>query len=320
MALPGVGWKDRRITWTLPDKIMPASKKFPLLAFSILLLGGIATGFNGIFMRLSDVSPLASAFWRFALAAPFLWIWALSVQARDVRERRKIRPSKVLLLSGFYFATNVGFFHMSLKYTTVSDSSLLLNFSPLFIALWMWKIHHTRFAPIFLVGMGLALFGATLLIGPNAAMSGTRLLGDCLALCAAVLYGAYQLLVKAARVRYSSARLMAWATTISALTMLPMALLAPGRFWPAELHAWLPLLGLTLIVQILGQATIAWASAHLPAALSSISLAVMPLTATIAAWALFNEALGPLQLIGGFLLLCGILLSTRGYHHHNPPG
>ncbi|WP_338846492.1 DMT family transporter [Massilia sp. W12] len=299
---------------------MPASKKFPLLAFSILLLGGVATGFNGIFMRLSDVSPLASAFWRFALALPFLWAWALWVQERDIRERRRIKLSKGLLLTGFYFATNVGFFHMSLKYTTVSDSSLLLNFSPVFIALWMWKIHHTRFAPIFLVGMGMALFGATLLIGPNAAVSMSRLLGDCLALCAAVLYGAYQLLVKASRVRYSSARLMAWATTVSALTILPMALLAPGKFWPEELLNWAPLLGLTLIVQILGQATIAWASAHLPAALSSVSLAVMPLTATIAAWWLFDERLGPLQLIGGFLLLLGIFLSTRGYHHHNPPG
>lgn len=299
---------------------MPTSKHFPLLAFSLLLIGGIATGFNGIFMRLSDVSPLASAFWRFALAAPFFWVWALSVEKRDLAEKRRISLGKGLILTGFYFATNVGFFHMSLHYTTVSNSSLLLNFSPVFIALWMWKIHHTRFAKIFIVGMCLAIFGAALLIGPNIAMSGTHIVGGTLALCAAMLYGAYQLLVKASRVRYSSARLMAWATTISAITILPMALFLGGQFWPANLHAWLPLLGLTLVVQILGQATIAYASAHLPAALSSVSLAVMPLTATIAAWFLFNESLGPLQLVGGFLLLLGIFLSTRGYHHHNPPG
>ena len=37
----------------------------------------------------------------------------------------------------------------------------------------------------------------------------------------------------------------------------------------------------------------AWALAHLPPALSSVSLLVQPLTATVAAWLLFGEALRP---------------------------
>ena len=36
-----------------------------------------------------------------------------------------------------------------------------------------------------------------------------------------------------------------------------------------------------------------------------------PLTATIASWALLNEALSPLQLIGGFLILAGLGLRFR---------
>lgn len=297
-----------------------AGKPFPTLIFLLFLVGGVATGFNGIFMRMSDVNPLASAFWRFAMAAPLLWMWAIAVRNEDIAAGRALHLSKGLFFTGFYFATNVAVLHLSLHFTTVSNASLLLNFSSVFIALWMWKIHHTRFANIFLIGMALALIGAALLVGPNFGMTGTRLLGDFLGICSAVLYAAYQLLVKASRVRYSGARLMAWATTISAICILPAALLSPGKFWPADLHAWVPLVLLTLIGQILGHATIAWCSAHLPVALSSLSLAVMPLTATIGAWILFNETLGPMQLIGGILILCGILLSTRGYHHHNPPG
>ncbi|HCN89603.1 MAG TPA: EamA/RhaT family transporter, partial [Oxalobacteraceae bacterium] len=62
---------------------MTSAKTFPAFAFFALLLGGVAIGFAGIFMRLSDVSPLASAFWRMALAAPFLWAWALAVRKQD---------------------------------------------------------------------------------------------------------------------------------------------------------------------------------------------------------------------------------------------
>ena len=57
-----------------------SAKSFPAAAFVSLLLGGMAIGFAGIFMRLSDVNPLSSAFWRMALAAPVLWMWAFAVQ------------------------------------------------------------------------------------------------------------------------------------------------------------------------------------------------------------------------------------------------
>lgn len=298
-----------------------AAKPFPIAIFILFLIGGVATGFNGIFMRLAnEINPIASAFWRFAMAAPLLWAWALAVEKEDRAAGRRLSLSRSAFLTGFYFAANVGVLHLSLHFTTVSDASLLLNFSSVFIAIWMWKIHHTRFAPIFIVGMGMALVGAFLLIGISFGMTGTRLLGDIFGICAAVLYAAYQLLVKAARVRYSGARLMAWASTVSAITMLPFALMYPGKFVPELSETWVALILLTLVGQILGHATIAWCSAHLPVALSSLSLAVMPLTATIAAWIMFNEALGMTQLVGGTLILLGILLSTRGYHHHNPPG
>ena len=41
-------------------------------------------------------------------------------------------------------------------------------------------------------------------------------------------------------------------------------------------------------------------------------LLIQPLTATIAAWILFGEAVGVVQMAGGALLLWGIYLSRRG--------
>lgn len=295
---------------------MTSSKTFPALAFAALLVGGIAIGFAGIMMRLSDVSPLASAFWRMALAAPFLWAWAFAVQTRDEASGKRTDFTQALVLAGIYFAGDMGIWHLSLHYTTVSNATLLSNFAPIFIALWMWWAHRVRFARVFVIGMMIALIGAVMLVGPNAAGSesggGNKLLGDGLGLFSAVFYAGYQLVIKDARDQYSTARLMAWSTTVTAFALLPFALTSPGAFWPVHAAGWLPLLGLAVIAQIGGQTVIAYASAHLPASLSSVSLLIQPLTAAIAAWIIFLEAISPIQMAGGALLLWGIYLSKRG--------
>ena len=287
-------------------------RPFPLVAFFSLLLGGVAIGFAGILMRLSDVNPLASAFWRMALAVPILWVWAFIVQAQDRSSGKRIGISKVLLFAGICFASDLGIWHLSLYFTTIANATLLSNFAPVFIALWMWGVYHTRFERIFIIGMVIALVGATMLVGPNAAIGGDKPLGDGLGLSTAVFYAAYQLAVKDARRQYSTARLMAWSTTITAFALLPFALIMHGAFWPNTITGWLPLLGLAVIAQIGGQTVIAYALAHLPASLSSISLLIQPLTATIAAWIIFHEVISPIQMLGGLLIISGIYLSKRG--------
>ncbi|HYD81174.1 MAG TPA: DMT family transporter [Paucimonas sp.] len=287
---------------------------FPAFPFLALLAGGVAIGFAGIFMRLSDVSPLASAFWRMALALPLLWLWAFASAGKDERAGKRIGFAPVLALAGIYFAADMGVWHLSLHYTTVANATLLGNFAPILIALWLWLVHRARFARVFIVGMAFALLGAVLLIGPQTGgrAGGDKLLGDALGLATAVFYAAYQLTVKDARDQYSAARLMAWSTTVTAAALLPVALLAPGPFWPAQASGWLPLIALALVAQIGGQTVIAYAFAHLPASLSSVSLLIQPLTAAIAAWLLFAERIGPLQMAGGLLLLLGIYLAKRG--------
>jgi drug/metabolite transporter (DMT)-like permease len=294
---------------------MTSARSFPAFVFAALLLGGAAIGFAGIFMRLADVNPLASAFWRMALAAPFLWVWAYLVRKQDVANGKRIAFASVLVLAGLYFAGDMAVWHLSLHYTTVSNATLLPNLAPLVIAFWLWSVHKMRFGHIFLIGVLLALTGAVMVVGPNAAQADPtehKLWGDVLGFITAFFYAGYQLVIKDAREQYSTARLMAWSTTITALALLPFAWASSGLFWPEHAIGWLPLLALALVAQIGGQTVIAYASAHLPASLSSTGLLIQPLTATIAAWLLFREALVPMQIVGGILLVSGIYLSKRG--------
>lgn len=284
-----------------------ASRK--TLAFAALLLGAAAIAFAPIFVRLSDTAPSASAFWRVALAAAPLWLW-MRVSPRVQGVVRL--PWKPLIIAGLCFAGDLGAWHVSILYTSVANSTLEANLAPIFVTLGAWLLFRQRVSRLFLIALAVTLGGATLLIGPNFALGGRALLGDALGVLTAVFYAGYMLAIKAASERTNTAGIMAVSTSVAAIALLPYALATADVFLPQSPKGWLILVGLALIPHIAGQSLIAYGFAHLPAAFSSVSLLLQPVLATIYAWALLGEAVGPVQMLGGLVVLAGIYLARRG--------
>lgn len=281
------------------------------VAFLCLLAGGCAIAFAPILVRLSDTGPVASAFWRTALAAPLLWAWIAA--APKSQELPGPASRGALLAAGLFFACDLGVWHWSIVYTSVANSTLLANLAPIFVTLAGWLIWKQKVTRVFLVGMITALVGMFVLVGPNFFVGGTRLLGDALGALTGVFYAGYMLAVKSARdAQASTVRLMAWSTTITAIALLPVAVLSPQPMLPHALSGWWVLVALAVVTQIMGQGLIAYAFAHLPASLSSVSLLIQPVMATLFAWVLFGENVGPAQLVGGAVVLAGIWLSKKG--------
>jgi len=283
-------------------------------AFLCLLAGGCAIAFAPIFVRLASpaVGPVASAFWRTAIAAPLLWTWVW--RSEGLRARANATHTfGPLLLAGLFFAGDLGVWHWSIVWTSVANSTLLANLAPIFVTLAGWLFWKRRVSALFLLGMVAAIAGMFVLVGPNFQTGGTRLLGDALGALTAVFYAGYFLAIKVARDSgASTARLMAWSTTITAIVLLPVAWLSPQPAWPPTASIWMTMLGLALVTQIAGQGLIAYAFAHLPASLSSVSLLIQPVVATFIAWLLFGEAVGISQFAGGAVVLAGIWLARRG--------
>ena len=293
---------------SLPAAARPS---VPAGAFLCLLAGGCAIAFAPILVRLSETGPVASAFWRTALAAPLLWLGALRVRgAARAAERAHLGA---LVAAGLFFAGDLGVWHWSIVWTSVANSTLLANLAPIFVTLAGWLLWRRRVTGVFLVGMVVAIAGMFVLVGPNFSVGGKRLMGDALGALTAVFYAGYMLAIKVARDDgAATVRLMAWSTSITAVALLPVALLSPQPFTPVSGQGWMVVLGLALVTQILGQGLIAYAFAHLPASLSSVSLLIQPVVAAFVAWRLFGEAVGTQQFIGGAVVLAGIWLARRG--------
>src|SRR4029434_8704878 len=62
----------------------PRANSFVMASSFLLLVGGaIAIGFAHIFVRFVATGPIATAFWRMALAVPILWIISRHLNTLD---------------------------------------------------------------------------------------------------------------------------------------------------------------------------------------------------------------------------------------------
>ncbi|MBM3347294.1 MAG: DMT family transporter [Betaproteobacteria bacterium] len=293
-----------------------------LIAFLALLLGAAAIAFAPILVRLSDTSPTASAFWRVALAAPVLWAWALAVERRACGAGIATRPGAAtgrdalpgMALAGLFFACDLGAWHVSIAWTSVANATLEANFAPIFVTLGAWLLWRQRPSAMFIVALVVTIGGAVLLIGPNFNAGGRALQGDLLGILTGMFYAGYMLSIKSVAGRIPTAHIMAISTTVSALLLAPYAGLTAEHFLPQAASGWtgwLVLAALAIVPHIAGQSLIAFGFAHLPASLSSVSLLLQAVLAALYAWVLLGEAMQPVQMAGGLIVLAGIYIARR---------
>lgn len=280
-------------------------------ALGALLAGATCIALSPIFVRLSEAGPTATAFWRVALAVPALWV--LYWMKPMARARRYSGKWPLLAAAGLAFAGDLGFWHTSIKLTSVANSTLLANLASIFVTLAAWVFLRQRPTRVFLTGLGAALVGVTLLVHSSLEFSSTGLAGDALGVVTAMFYAGYILAVKGLRDRgETTLHLMAVTSTVTAALLFPVALATGERMLPSSASGWWILLGLALVSHAAGQGLIAYALAHLPAAFSSVSLLFQPVMAALFAWVLLAEPLAALQVTGGLVVLLGIYLARRG--------
>lgn len=287
------------------------------LAPAALVVGAIGISFSPILVRLSELGPTATAFHRVFLAAPLLWavlLWS-DRQAPAPPLPARVRPRRrevwLLIAAGVAFAGDLGIWHWSVQLTSVANSTLLANLTPIFVTLAAWLLFGERIRGLFLVGLALALGGTAAMVRASFALDGPQVWGDALGVATALFYTAYLLLLKRLRQTLSALAIMAWSTAITALCLLPAALVAGEALVAATWSGWAVLVAIAWVSHVGGQGLIAFALAHLPASFSSVALLVQPVSAAALAWILLGEALGGLQAVGAAVVIAGILLARR---------
>lgn len=286
----------------------PSADRF---ALPILILGAVMISFSGIFVKLSEVGPTMTGFYRMALALPVFAIWVIShrpPRTSTTTERRQ--AFKITGIAGISLAADLIAWHWCLQFASVAAATLMGNTAPLWVAAAGFLFFGERFGPRFLLGMAAAFGGVWLLLaGGDKGFDVHSSLAFVLGMLGAITYAGYLRGGKAARRHLSTAEVMLWGSLAATLVLLPVGLLTEDKFLPQTWSGWGAVLGLALVSQTIGQSLINWAVAHLPAAFSSLTLLINPLASAVFAWMLLGEALTPWQILGGVAVLVGIFVA-----------
>ncbi|MEA3350337.1 MAG: DMT family transporter [Chloroflexota bacterium] len=289
--------------------------------------GILAVSTSSIFIRYAQVyapSPVIAAV-RLTLAAVVLAIIALARHGADMRALTR-RELGLALLSGFFLAIHFGTWIISLEYTTVASSVVMVSTSPLWVALLApLTIKEPVSRPV-LIGMGLALIGGTivglsdsctltggaLLCPPfSEFVSGDAFLGDFLALMGAWTGAGYLLIGRRLREKISLVPyiFLVYGMAAIALNIFMFSVGETPLGYPAQAYLWLVLLA--LVPQLMGHSTFNWALRYLSASYVSVTLLGEPIGAAILAYFLLGEIPSILMLFGAILILSGIYLAGR---------
>jgi drug/metabolite transporter (DMT)-like permease len=296
----------------------------PLL---ILFLGILAVSTGSIFVRFAqqDVPSLVIAAWRLTLATMVLAPFAYRHKHQELAGLQR-GALGLAVLSGVFLALHFATWITSLEYTSVASSVVLVTTTPLWVALLSPLFLKEPVTRLVLMGMILAIVGGVVvgisdtcsfssgsLVCPsfNDFIRGEAFLGDILAVTGAIMAAGYVMIGRRLRGKVSLLSYITLVYGMAAIVLIAIMLAAgqPAFGYPVQAYVWLILLA--LIPQLLGHTSFNWALKYLSAAYVSITLLGEPIGSTLLAYFLLDETPSAMKIFGAILILFGIYIASQ---------
>jgi drug/metabolite transporter (DMT)-like permease len=277
-----------------------------------LLAGAAMISFAPVFVRLTDVPPTASAFYRTLFGG--LMLVAL-LRIRGERLWAGGAALIALICAGLFFALDLWAWHRSIWYVGPGLATLLANFQVFVLACAGIALFGERLRIELAIAIPLALAGLALIVGlDRGELPADYLWGVGFGLLTAVAYAAYLLSLRAARMRAAGASPagdLAVASLFSALALwLSAGLEGVSLAIPTVADGAL-LVAYALVAQVLGWLLISSSLREVPASTVGLLLLLQPTLAFVWDILIFQRPFGSRELLGALLALSAIYLGGR---------
>ncbi len=312
----------------IDDTAAATRRKAPVSPYLAIFFGILAVSTASLFIRFAqayNTPSLVIAAYRLSLASLILAPVALFRYRAELNSLSR-RDLFFALLSGVFLAFHFALWITSLEATSVASSVVLVTTAPLWVALFAPFTIKERITPIIVTGLLLALAGSTI-VGFSDACTWTNgslacpslptffhdkaFIADLFALGGAVMAACYVLIGRGLRSRMSLIPYIFVVYGMAALALI-VFMLASGKAafgYPPAAYLWLILLA--VVPQLIGHSIFNFALGYLPAAFVSITLMGEPIGSTILAYFLLHEKPTAMKLIGAILILTGILVASK---------
>lgn len=276
----------------------------------LVLVSALGFGAMAIFAKLAyrhgaDAASLLTL--RFLIAA--LVLWAI------VAARRRPRPDRRTVLAGaglglFGYSVQAGCYFAALRHLDASLTALLLYTYPAMVFVGAVALRRERASAIKIGALGLAGAGLALVLlgGGAGALNGT---GVALAVGAALAYTTYILVADSVVGGADPFALAAIVATGAFVSVGGYTVAAGGLHLGLDAVAWSALVSLSLVSTVLAMTTFFLGLERIGPSTASIVSTVEPAWTVALAAVCFGERLGPVQLLGGAIVLGAVVVLQR---------
>jgi len=292
------------------------AKRDELTARLALAIAVACVSSGAIFARLAACPALAIAAWRmtFATALVSLALVRWWPELRTLTRRDFVLGGAAGLCLAIHFATWIS----SLDYTTVASSTVLVNTSPLWVALLSPFITRERTSRRAWAGIGVSFVGSAIIAGSDFQVGGQALFGDALALAGGLAAALYLLFGRQLRGHLSLPNYCVLTYGAATLVLWGIVALAGVQASGFAMKTWSAIAGMALVAQIGGHTLYNWSLKHLPTGAVAVALLGEPIGSSLLAWRLFGEIPPPASLGGAVLVLVGIYLAAASPREEQP--
>lgn len=279
-----------------------------LIIFLALLFAVICLATSSIMLRFCTAPAAITAFYRLCFTALIIALMQAGSVYRGFRSLS--RPDLLRVAAGGTFlAMHLAFWMQSLKYTSISSSVLFTNLQVIFVVLFSLLFLKDRLNPQLAAGIVIALAGS-LIIGGGDLRQG-KIFGDLLALASGLFIAVYLIIGKDVLARVNIMTYTVLVSGAAALTLLLYNGASGVSLWGYPQLDWLIFFGNALLPGIGGHLVLNWVLKQVKAPVASVAVLGESVGASILAFLIFQEALGPYQILGGGLILSGIVTAAN---------
>ncbi len=275
-----------------------------------LLVGVAAVSWAAPLIRLAEAPALTVAALRLTFAAIPLLVLALLMRRGELRALRR-GDLALLVLAGLCIGAHFGFWVASVQDTSLVASTAIVATQPLFAGVGGWLLLGERMTRSLMVGIAISTAGALLLAGADFGEA-TSLRGDFFALLGAAFVAAYFLAGRRARTGLSNVSYAAIVNSVGACALLLTLTATGGSTVGHEGSAYVYIVLLALVPQLIGHGSLTWALGSLPAVVVTVAALGEPVGAAAIGATLLDEPPTLIELIGAGVLLSGVYVALRG--------
>ncbi|HET9811753.1 MAG TPA: DMT family transporter [Sphingomicrobium sp.] len=273
------------------------------LAFPALLLGNTALAFGPWLVRLADVGPVASGFWRLALALPFLWALTYVGGRRPVWPKRSLVV--IIAIAALFYALDLAAWNAGILLTKLGNATLFGNAGSFVFVIYGLVLARALPSTRQSAALAMALVGAILLMSNSYELSPKHLAGDLLTLVAGFLYGGYLIFVERARTKLEPLPLLLLATLFAVPILFVVSFGLGERIWPGD---WTPLVIFALSSQVLGQGLLVYSIGVFPPLVVGLALLTQPAVSAAIGWFAYGETLSSADWVGALAIAAALVL------------